>query len=296
MAEYENKKGLVISEQEIVHLNEMMKSFDSDISAAMSYVRRVQKLTFSQLEKRFSGIQGNTLKRYMHQSYPSMRPIHVVAAYSWLTMVPMTAFFHGFKRNKRYSGMDDSLVEALIRIGRLPTELMELFLAMICSILSDESKQQFLIFRQKIENKYNKIQESNDIVPPKNLDIEAFAIDYYRSIALTVKQFRQENNFAINTMSRVLGLSDYQYNILENPNRTTHFPVSIGFRVMQGFQLDNYVNFTCEMRWFPEFHELRQNQYVQHVRELLTIEALGYLKTSERKYMINILINLLNIA
>ncbi|ASA57635.1 hypothetical protein [Vibrio gazogenes] len=289
MAEYGNKKILVVSEQETAHLDEVMKSLNSNVSAAMSYVRRVQKLTFSQLDKRFSGIQGSTLKRYMHQSYSSMRPIHVVAAYSWITMVPMTAFFHGFKQNKLYRGMGDSVVEALVRVGRVPTEVIELFLSMIFCMLNEESKQIFLTFRQQIEAEYGCMIDHSHLLPPDVLDINAFAIDYYHSIALTVKKFRHENNLSIDTISRVLGLSEYQYNILENPNRTIHFPVSIGFRVMQGFHLDAHVNFISEMKQFPEFHKLRQ---VQHVRDSLMIEALRLLGENERKSMIKVLMSL----
>jgi transcriptional regulator with XRE-family HTH domain len=292
MSNNRDKKDLVVSELEIAHLDEIMEGFNSDISAAMSYVRRTQKLTFKQLEKRFSGLQGDTLKRYMHQSYSAMRPIHVVAAYSWITMVPMTAFFHGFKQNKLYRGMNDSVVEALVRIGRLPTEMLNIYLELICNMLSEESKHKFLVFREQIESEFGKMEDHSDLFPPDTLDINAFAIDYYRSIAITVKKFREENNLSTDTISRVLGLSRYQYSILENPNKTSQFPVSIGFRIMKGFQLNAHVNFISEMRQFPEFYKLRQ---IQHVRDTLVIEALRLLEKRKQEPMIEVLMNLSNI-
>ncbi|KUI98932.1 hypothetical protein [Vibrio sp. MEBiC08052] len=286
MLEQRNKNISIVSEQEIVQLDGMMTNFNSNISAAMSYVRRTQGLTFKQLEKRLSGIQSDTLKRYMHQSYPAMRPLHVVAAFSWITMVPMTAFFHGFRQNKLYRGMGDGIVEALVRMGRIPAEILENFLAMVCSMLSEELKQEFLIYRKQIESEFGRMEDHSNLFPPDTLDLNAFANDYYRSVAITVKKFREENELSVDTISRVLGLSKYQYRILEDPRKTSHFPVSIGFRVMKGFQLDSHVNFISEMREFPEFYKVRQ---VQNVRDSLTIGALKLLEESEQESMIEVL-------
>ncbi|MDW6005214.1 helix-turn-helix domain-containing protein [Vibrio mangrovi] len=294
MSASNNRIFSIVSEQEISRLDEMMKNFDLDVSISMSYIRRIQGLQFKHLERRFSGIQGNTLKRYMHQSYPSMRPLHIVAAYSWITMVPMTAFFTNLGKKKFYSGMNSNLVEALACIGRLPTETLDSFLAMICSMINKESRLEFLTFRSKLESEYGKMDDHSHLFPPDILDLDVFAIDYYRSVAIAVKKFREENNLSIATMSRVLGLSKHSYSALENPNKTTHFPVSIGFRVMQGFQLNTHVNFTSEMKYFPEFHKLRQVQHIQHVRERLTVEALRRLGESERESMVKILIILLD--
>ncbi|OCP81311.1 helix-turn-helix transcriptional regulator (plasmid) [Vibrio cholerae] len=289
MSNLDNKKALAVSDQEIDRLDEMLKTIDSDISIAMSYVRRAQGLTFKALDKRFSGINSGTLKRYMQQSYHSMRPIHIVAAYSWVTMVPMTAFYYGFKLKEFYRGMDDNAVEALVCIGRLPTEQFNTFLTIVCNTLSEESRREFFAFRAAIESEYGVIENYSSLFPPTVLDINEFAIDYYRSVAVTVKRFREENNISIDTISRVLGLSRYQYEALEKPNKIMQFPVSIGFRVKLGFKLNTHVNFTSEMRQFPEFHKLRQ---VQHVRDLLIVEALRRLKLNERQSMTRILTSL----
>lgn len=292
MSNLDNTKAFAVSDQEIDRLDEMLKTIDSDISIAMSYVRRAQGLTFKALDKRFSGINSGTLKRYMQQSYHSMRPIHIVAAYSWATMVPMTAFYYGFKLKEFYRGMDDNAVEALVCIGRLPTEQFNTFLNMVCNTLSEESRREFLTFRAAIESEYGVIENYSSLFPPAVLDINEFAIDYYHSVAITVKRFREENDISIDTISRVLGLSRYQYEALEKPNKIIHFPVSIGFRVKLGFKLNTHVNFTSEMRQFPEFHKLRQ---VQHIRDLLIVEALRKLKSNERQSMTQILTSLSDI-
>ncbi|SIO96086.1 helix-turn-helix transcriptional regulator [Vibrio spartinae] len=289
MIEKKNNKVEVASDQEILYLDEMLKSIDSDISVGMSYVRRTLGMSFKELERKVTGIKGDTLQRYMQQSYHSMRPIHAVAAFSWITMVPMTALYYGFKIKEFYRGMDDDAVEALVRSGRLPTSVINIYLNLICDKLTDESAREFLEFRQQVESEFGVLEDHGDLLPPTVLDMNDFAIDYYRSVAITLKRFREEHNISIDTMSRVLGLTRYQYGVLENPNKISHFSVSIGFRVKLGFKLNTHVYFTSEMKQFPEFHKLRQ---VQHVRDLLIVEAMRRIDEDTRKPMVSVLISL----
>lgn len=289
MSKSDNKKAFIVSNEEIARLDEMLKNIDSDISVGMSYVRRAQGLSFKTLEKRFSGLKGETLKRYMQQSYHSMRPIHIVAAYSWVTMVPMTAFYYGFKIKEFYRGMDNNAVEALVCLGRLPTEQLNLFLAMVCNMLSDESKKEFSEFRIQVEAEYGVMEDHADLLPPDILDINKFAIDYYRSVAITSKRFREEHNISVEVASQLTGLSMYQYQILEDVNKIVPMPVSLGFRAKLGFKLNSHVNFTSEMKLFPEFHKLRQ---VQHVRDSLMVEALRRIQDSEKTSIIKVLTGL----
>ncbi|WP_373054855.1 hypothetical protein [Vibrio salinus] len=267
----------------------MLRNINADISGSMSYVRRAQGLTFQELGKRITGISSDTFKRYMQQSYPSMRPIHTVAAFSWITMVPMTAFYYGFRIKEFYRGMDDHAVEALVCLGRLPANMLNTFLTMICHILTEDSKEAFFSFRERVELQYGKLEDHSDYFPPEVLDINEFAIDYYRSVAITAKRFREKNQIPIDTISRVLGLSEYQYSVLENPNKINHFSVSIGFRIKLGFKLEDHVYFSSEMKQFSDFYKLRK---IQHVRDLLVVEALRMLNEKDRKYMTHILIKL----
>ncbi|WP_332308963.1 hypothetical protein [Enterovibrio coralii] len=101
-----------VSDEHIQKLNEMLEHIDTDIALSMSYVRRAHHMSFPDLKKKFTGINVETLQKYMQESYPAHRPIHVVAAYSWVMMVPMTAFYYGLKLREYYRGMDDLAVEA----------------------------------------------------------------------------------------------------------------------------------------------------------------------------------------
>ncbi|MGF1908707.1 hypothetical protein L4C38_04580 [Vibrio kasasachensis] len=269
-----NQLKISVSEERIQKLDTFLKTIDTDIAVSMSFVRRAQSLSFNDLDQRVSGLNGSTLKRYMQQSYRSIRPIHMVAAMSWIMMVPMTSFYFALKMKEHYRGMDDEAIKALFCIGRLPSEQFHLYLDLITNMMSAESRAQFSKFRIETESQFDPNIIYDELLPPPVLDINAFAIDYYRSAAITVKRFREENQIPIEVIARVLGLSEYQYLQLENVSKVRDFSVSIGFRVKLGFELNSHVNFTSEMRQFPQFHQLRQ---VQHIRDSLIVEALRHL-------------------
>ncbi|MEZ8101877.1 hypothetical protein [Vibrio bivalvicida] len=268
-----------VSEEKINKLDELLSNIDAEMAVSMSCARRAQGMSIAELQQRLEGLNASTLRRYMQQSYRSMRPIHVVAALSWIMMVPMTSFYHAVKLREHYRGMDDKGIEALFCIGRLPEQQFELYLDLITSLMSSTTRNEFERFRQKTTALVDPEIRYDDLFAPKTLDMNAFAIDYYRSIAITVKRFRHTHQISINTMARVLGLPEKQYIQLEDVYKVRDYSVAIGFRVKLGFNLNSHVNFTSEMRQFQQFHQLRQ---VQHVRDSLMIEALRNLD-GERK-------------
>jgi len=268
-----------VSEDKIQLLDELLSDIDAEMALSMSSARRAQGMPFSELQQRIEGLNASTLKRYMQQSYRSIRPIHVVAALSWIMMVPMTSFYHAVKIRESYRGMDDKGIEALFCIGRLPEKQFELYLDLITSLMEPQKREDFSLLRCQTAALVDPNIHYDDLFAPRVLDLNAFAIDYYRSIAITVKRFRQEHNISLQIMSRVLGLSEKQYLQLEDVYKVRDYSIAIGFRVKLGFNLSSHVNFTSEMRQFPEFHQLRQ---VQHVRDTLMIEALRNLD-GERK-------------
>ncbi|MDW6003272.1 hypothetical protein [Vibrio mangrovi] len=259
-----------------------MENIDTDIAVAMSYVRRAQKLTFKDLDKRFSGIKTETLKRYMQQSYPSMRPLHFLAAYSWVTMVPMTCFYYRIL----YPELDDDILEAMMCIGQLPSGLFDTILEIISIVLDESSRQSFIHLRETLESQLGGLHHYDDCFPPETLDLHAFAIDYYRSVAMCIQTFRAENNISVEMAASVIGLSVNQYDVLEDIHNTTPFPASIGIRAKLGFQLESYAGFSGEMRLFPEFHQLR---CIQHARELLIRDGLKKVSSEQRKHIMSVI-------
>ncbi|KXF81994.1 hypothetical protein [Enterovibrio coralii] len=276
---------IVIDEENIARINDKLRHLNEEISVSMSFVRRANGMSYEQLNERMTGIKFSTLKRYFQQSYTAMKPLHFLAALSWVLMVPMTSFYHGLRIKEHYRGMDDKAVEALLSVGRIPSFQFETALDLIASFMAPEQQREFRAFREKLQDD-GVSKGYNDLMPPEKLDINLFAIDYYRSIAITMKRFRTKHKLSHNTMAHVLGMSQYQYSALEDERRTVQFPVSLGVRAKLGFMQSSHVEFTSEMTHFPEFHRLRQTQ---HLRDMLIVEAMRLLAEKQKAPVANIL-------
>ncbi|RSD32543.1 hypothetical protein [Vibrio pectenicida] len=273
------QNAMIVSDERIHMLDSLFSTIDTDMAISMSFVRRAQKTSLVELGEKISGLNTSTLRRYMQQSYPCMRPIHVVAAMSWVLMVPMTSFYYALKVREHYRGMDDKAIEALYCVGRLPEEQFYLYLKMVSNLMGSEARAHFDVFQAELLSETTPSSCYDDLLPPKVLDINSFAIDYYRSIAITLRRFRQDNNIPIDVIARVLGLTEHQYVVLEDTNKIRDFSVAIGFRVKVGFELYSHVNFTSEMQQFPQFHQLRQHQ---HIRDSLIVESFRLLNTKSK--------------
>ncbi|WP_087022883.1 hypothetical protein [Thaumasiovibrio subtropicus] len=273
------------TEQEIENLNESFKDIETQIAISMSYVRRVNQISFADLKMRFSGIRSETLQKYLQPSYESTRPLHVVAAYSWAMMVPMTALYHGMKLREYYRGMDEQSIEGLIRIGKLPEQAFNAVLEIILTLLDEQDRQAFIALRDEL-NATTINMSYDEILPPRKIDLECFAEDYYRSLAINMRQFRHNHEISVDMMSRVLGLSVYQYKMLENERKTMPVSVSVGFRGKLGFKLNSHASFTSEMRVYPQFHLLR---IAQNRRDVLIVDILNRLELKKKETFSQIL-------
>ena len=132
-----------IEKSKILELDHQMASIDIDIASSMSFVRRAQGLSVNNLGSQLVGLNNSTLKRYLQPSYKCIRPLHVVAALSWLMMVPMTAFYTHLNAKESYRGMDDISIQALQRVGKLPQLQFEHYINLITYLLGNVEKESF---------------------------------------------------------------------------------------------------------------------------------------------------------
>ena len=265
-----------ITDSELEKINERLVDVHIAVSMSMAYIRKIQGWDFQQLEKRFKNITISTWQRYLQPSYTKMRPLHIVAAYSWLTMVPMPSFYRGLNIKESYRGMDDDSVEAMIHCGILPKRQFRLILDHLYEYISDNNKQHVDSFVQDIRDSYGSLDDyaDKDFLFPEQLDIEQFAYDYYKSVALAFKKFREVNKLSIDTVAQVLNLSRYRYEQCENPENPVSLPVDIAARLKLGFRLTDAIPFTEYMTHYPQFHNVRR---VQHIRETTLVEIMRYI-------------------
>ncbi|WP_087024062.1 helix-turn-helix domain-containing protein [Thaumasiovibrio subtropicus] len=278
----------VLNRPSDAYLNELefvFSELEDNVALSMSYVRRVLRLTPNILGDKFDGISQSTLLKYMQVSYSGRCPQHVLAAFSWVTMMPMAMFYHGPQLHRYYSGMNETSIKAIIEAARLPLDQFLSVLDIIIRVLTDKNREEHLAYR-KTQQAVQALSYEN-MYPPQTLDIDAFAEDYYYSLAVVFKRLRVNSGFDAELMARVLGISVGQYEQLENERKVVSIGASLGARTILGFQLSGHTQFTSEMRVFPQFHLLRN---AQQARDNLIVDVYRRL-TSEQQLLVSELIS-----
>lgn len=281
----------IISEDELVKVNAMLANVHIAIAQSMSYVRKFQGWEFAQLEHRISGVKEVTWRRYFRTGYDKMRPIHTVAAYSWLTMLPMACFYRGLNIREAYPNMDDVSTECLIHSGLLPKNQFDLILSHLHHFLSAEQQHSVHVFKEKLNHQYGSLDElvDDEFMFPETVDIDAFGYDYYYSLAVSLKDIRERHQITIASIAQVLNLSEYRYRQLESPDNPVPLPVELGARLQIGLRLPDAMIFTRRMTQFPQFHTVRR---VQQIRQNLLVEMLSHLDPERKKNFAAIVANL----
>ena len=280
-----------VSEERLAIISALLTNANVAIPMSMAYIRKIQGWHFNQLEKRFKGISKSTFQCYLQPSYQKIRPLHVIAAYSWLTMMPMACLYYGLKIKEAYPNMDDTSTECLIHSGLLPTSQFKLMISHLHDYLTVENQKKSDIIINEIISKHGSLEDysDNDFLFPKEIDIKEFGADYYRSLAIGCNKIRQDNNISLNTMANIVGLSIYRYQRLEDPDNHSPLPVELGAKLQMGLGLENAMHFTANMEIYPQFHAVRK---LQQVRQGLLIELMKHLDYKNKKYFSSMVLNL----
>ncbi|WP_086930493.1 hypothetical protein [Agarilytica rhodophyticola] len=283
-----------VSDSELEYINSELTQVNINVSMSMAYIRKTQGWSYTDLERHFTKISGGMWKRYLQPSYNKMRPIHVVAAYSWLTMVPMPSFYRGLKIKESYRGMDNYSVKALIHCGILPKKQFSLLLTYIYDILNSSQKASVDALISEVRQKYGSLDDydDNQFLFPEVLDMDMFAYDYYRSIALAFRNFREQYNLKASTVAKILNLSKHRYAQCEDPDNPVVLPVEIAARLKLGFHLTDAMSFTSYMEKYPQFHTVR---LVQHIRETKLVELMSHITRDDKDRVVAIIINMAQI-
>ncbi len=280
-----------VSDIELEKIDEMLANVHIAVSMSMAYIRKFQGWQFQQLENRFDGVGVSAWKRYLQPSYTKMRPLHIVAAYSWLTMLPMPCFYRGLNIKEAYPDMDDISVECLIHSGLLPKAQFQLVISHLYEYLTIEQRKIVTISEEEMKKNYGLLADYDDadFMFPKKLDIDKFSYDYYYSLAVSFNAFREKNKISVSTMAKVLNLSVHRYKQCENSDNPVPLPVELGARLQVGFRLSDAMPFTVHMKEYKQFHTVRR---VQQIRQTLLVEMIKHLDKQNKKHFSNIVSNL----
>ncbi len=265
----EEKFRCEIAPPEVIKaVNQYECVFDQDIGRAIGWVYNQQGWKSASLASKILGVTEKTFQNYRTPGYRKKRSLHVIAALSWVTQVSMSAFYMGRKPQMLWPEIDKHVIEAVVYTGVLT---LDQYIAFI-KVVSDEGfvSDKQVVFSERILNELRSFPDG-DFLAPVPLDIEAFKLDYYQSIGVSLEKLRTTNGFSLEDMARAFDIPVRRYLSFESREAVSPVPAYLGVRLKRCFTgLDTTV-FTDEMKFFDGFN---QSRLVQEKREKITISLL----------------------
>ena len=105
---------------EIAQLNHYAPIFNAEVGGALRWVMRQLGISIKLLEKRIPGVSSSAWRSYTQMSYTQNRPLHVMAAFSWLTQVSMLAFFRGNHIHDYWPAVCNETIQSIITQAYCP--------------------------------------------------------------------------------------------------------------------------------------------------------------------------------
>jgi hypothetical protein len=243
------------------------KQFNEECAAAFKWSYRLQGWTTKKLEKKISGIKASTWEAYGQQSYSKNRTVHVLALFSWLSQISERAIYHGNNIERYWNGLSLSVIECVTFACMLSRpqfkELLNILLGKIEPYLDEKN---FKVLSDEIETALDELDlyTEDQYLIPNDIDIEVFKYDYYRSIAIALREWRVNNGLTDEIVAGVLGEKLAKYRDYENPDKVVPIAMYSIMRLKKGFQIKDTASFTKHMKAYPEINAARK---IQQVRE-----------------------------
>ena len=115
---------------------------------------------------------------------------------------------------------------------------------------------------------------------PTHLDINDFKADYYRSIAIQLKQLRQKEQIPIEVLAAIFNEPVSRTLAFEDRDNPVSIPAFAAVRIRLGFKLEDMTMFTSGMTKYYHLYNARQ---VQQAREKVMLALMGPISLPERQ-------------
>jgi hypothetical protein len=262
---------------EIEQLNHYAPIFNAEVGSALRWVMRQLGISVKLLEKRISGVSSSAWRSYTQMSYTQNRPLHVVAAFSWLTQVSMMAIYQGKHIQNYWPAVCNKTIQSIIASGLLPEEQ---FLYCIRLMTAKLDKRGYSISKEVVPLLEAIPNFQDTFLMPPQLDIDDFKTDYYRSLSIQFRQFRQQQQIPIEVLATVINEPVSRTLAFEDTDNPISIPVFAAVRIKLGFKLEDTVMFTSGMTKYQHFYHARQ---VQQAREQVMLALMNPLSLIERQ-------------
>jgi len=267
------------SKNDIAKLDIYAPIFNAEVGGAIRWVMHQLGLTVKLLEQRIQGVSNSAWRAYSQTSYQQNRPLHVIAAFSWLTQISMSAVFRGKHIQNYWPTVCDQTIKGIILSGLLPEAQFQECIQLILEKMLKRGHD----VKQDVMTILKDIPDFQDaFLMPAQLDIDDFKADYYRSIALQLRQFRNKYRIDIKLLSTILNEPISRIEAFEDPDNPVTIPGYVAVRLKLGFRLQDTVIFTSGMQKYPQFYHSRE---VQQAREEVMLKVMTSLNLSEREWI-----------
>ena len=262
---------------EIAQLNHYAPIFNAEVGGALRWVMRQLGISIKLLEKRIPGVSSSAWRSYTQMSYTQNRPLHVMAAFSWLTQVSMLAFFRGNHIHDYWPAVCNETIQSIITSGLLPEEQ---FLRCIQLMTAKMDRHGYNIGKEVLPLLEAIPRFQDSFLMPSDLDINDFKADYYRSIAIQLRQFRQQEQIPIEVLAAIFNEPVSRTLAFEDPDNPVSIPAFAAVRIRLGFKLEDMTMFTSGM---TKYHHLYNARQVQQAREKVMLALMTPLSLLERQ-------------
>jgi hypothetical protein len=262
---------------EIEQLNHYAPIFNAEVGGALRWVMRQLNISIKLIEKRIPGVSSSAWRSYTQMSYTQNRPLHVITAFSWLTQVSMMAFLRGKHIQNFWPAVCNETIQSIIASGLLPEEQ---FLRCIQLMTAKMDRRGYNLGKKVLPLLEAIPRFQDSFLMPSKLDINDFKEDYYRSIAIQLRQFRQQEKIPIEVLAAIFNEPVSRIIAFEDPENPVSIPAFAAARIKLGFKLEDMTIFTSGMTKYFHLYNARQ---VQQAREKVMLALMGSISLSERQ-------------
>jgi len=264
--------------------------FNEECANALKWSYQVQGWTAKSLGNQITGITTATWGAYGQQSYSKNRTLHVMVLFSWLSQICIKSLFSGNNIEQYYGkGEHRTVVECMAYASKLSTaQFRELINALLLKAQVNRGYSGFYKLQANVSIILNELEhyKSDTFLMPRNIDIEAFKYDFYRSVARVLKEWRESLGISEDLMASMLGESIEKYRDYENPHKVVSIPVTAIMRLIIDFNAEKAapIHFS---KYMENYTGLKLLQHVQKTRKELIVLVTSGIDSSMQQQAAN---------
>lgn len=255
----------VPSIDELMSLKDYKEVFNRECAASFKRVYQLQQLKTAKLADQVVGVKPAIWSAYGQQSYTKNRSLHIFAIFSWITQVPIEALCASRReisvsQSDNWQEADRYLLEIITYAATLNSYEFGCFIRSIQKKVAPEGGE----LSETILAHLKSLSDIGDhFFAPAKIDVDHFKADYYRSVALTMKELRMSNGISQEYIAELMGETLKRYQAYEDPDNPVSLPLYGVMRAINALKIKQIISFVNHMEEYPAFVVARKVQFLR---------------------------------